>query len=138
MNTPPRVLIIDDNESDVELLKAALEELSQPATLAIAKNGAQAIEKLKAVVATPDLPRLVLLDLNMPAVSGHEVLAFIRSHPALNDVRVVILTTSMLPADRDRCIAGGANDYQVKPLRFADYLDLMRSLFACHVGANPG
>ncbi len=135
---PPRVMIVDDNESDVELLKVALEELSQPATLTIARNGAQAIEQITAVVDTPDHPRLVLLDLNMPAVSGHEVLAFIRSRAALRDVRVVILTTSMLPADRDRCIAGGADDYRVKPQRFSEYLQLMKSLFTAHVGAVDG
>ena len=133
MSIPPRVMIVDDNESDVELLKAALEDLDQPATLAIARNGAQAIAQIAACLVGHDHPRLVLLDLNMPAVSGHEVLAFIRSHAVLSDMRVVILTTSMLPADRVRCMVAGANDYRVKPQRFADYLVLIQSLFATHV-----
>lgn len=129
----PRMMIVDDNDSDVELVKIALEETGQPATLMIAMNGMEAIAQLTAGVGTSDHPRLVLLDLNMPGVSGHEVLGFIRSQAVFNDVHVVMLTSSMLPEDRARCMAAGANDYQVKPRRFAGYLELMHALFAQHV-----
>lgn len=129
----PRMMIVDDNDSDVELVKIALEEMGQPATLMIAMNGTDAIAQLTADRGTSNHPRLVLLDLNMPGVSGHEVLGFIRGHAVFNDVRVVMLTSSMLPEDRARCMATGANDYLVKPRRFVDYLDLMQVLFAQHV-----
>lgn len=127
------MMIVDDNDSDVELVKIALEEMGHPASLMIAMNGTEAIAQLQAALGTTNHPRLVLLDLNMPAVSGHEVLGFIRGQAVFNDVRVVMLTSSMLPEDHARCMAAGANDYHIKPRRFAGYLELMHALLAQHV-----
>ncbi len=74
------------------------------------------------------LPSLVLLDLKMPRATGFEILRWIRAHPALNHLPVVVLSGSELQDDIRHAYAEGANSYLVKPLGFDALVGLVRSL----------
>ena len=124
----PRILHVDDNEGDLELLEIAFKTHGFPVSLINALDGAQGIVLLEDAVRTDLLPDLVLLDLNIPRVHGTEVLRFIRQHERLRTIPTVILTSSDGGADRRRCQDLGVNDYVVKPYRMDDYAPLIERL----------
>jgi CheY-like chemotaxis protein len=119
-----RILLVDDNPADIELAMMAFQDDAFPAEVTPVDNGKDALDRLRAATAD-QLPDLILLDLNMPGVSGFEVLEFIRTQPRLKNTPVVVFTTSNAPADRTRCERAGATRYLVKPRR---YVDLVASL----------
>lgn len=82
------------------------------------------------------LPALILLDLKMPRATGFEVLKWIRSHPELGNLPVVVLSGSELQDDIRRAYSAGANSYLVKPLGFDALVDMVQSVNAVWVTAN--
>ena len=110
-----RVLCVDDNAIDAELVRRLMGRLDASVIVDRADDGDDAIARLEAAEAAGTLPQLVLLDLNMPRMDGHECLAVIRARRAWDAVPVVILTTSMRVSDRERAAGAGAADYLVKP-----------------------
>jgi CheY-like chemotaxis protein len=125
----PRILFIEDNPGDVLLVKTALEEIGRDAQLDTAEDGELAFGRLQALADDEDVrPDLILLDLNLPRVSGFELLEFIRSRPLLSRIPAVVLTTSNAPGDRARCEELGSTDYLVKPSHYEGYLAIARHL----------
>ena len=130
MSDARTILIVDDNASDIDLLQIALEESGVTADVQTAGDGRQAIAVLEqaergAGAARPDV---IVLDLNMPIMNGHELLARLQSDERLRRIPVVVLTTSDAPNDRNRCLGLGAREYLVKPRRFADFAPLVARL----------
>ena len=121
-----RILLIEDNPSDIELIRTAFEEATVDVDFIIFRDGDEAIAGVQrlATAGTP-VPDLAFLDLNLPRASGHEVLAAIRRQPALAAVPVLVFSTSNHPTDRSRCLAAGASDYLVKPPHFDELLALV-------------
>jgi CheY-like chemotaxis protein len=111
-------------------VRTAFEEAEIPADYTIFREGDAAIAGVRDMAAAGTVPHLVLLDLNLPRASGHQVLLALRALPAFATVPVVILSTSNHPADRNRCLAGGADDYRVKPPFFGELLVLVQELRA--------
>jgi CheY-like chemotaxis protein len=111
-----RVFIADDNQPDIDLVKMAFSEQGCEVPFDTAKNGEEVLRYLRALVADERAPRpsVLILDLNMPKVSGREVLAYVSTQPALRSIPVVILTTSDSPRDRLACMGMGAHSYIVK------------------------
>ncbi|WP_045234811.1 response regulator [Deinococcus pimensis] len=109
-----RVLIIDDHDLDVELTRHALHQVAPNAQVGHTNDPEKALHDLTADHAV--LPDLVLLDLNMPVLHGHDVLAALRAHPRTRHLRVVVCSTSDREADRQRSLTLGADAYLVKPL----------------------
>ncbi|HUR46471.1 MAG TPA: response regulator, partial [Candidatus Saccharimonadales bacterium] len=124
--TNPHLFIVDDCDDDVFILMRALRKNGVTHSVESAANGAQAIKYLEALVREQpaDLPVLVLLDLKMPMVDGHEVLAWIRSQPALRQLPVYVLSSSELQTDISRARELGAADYWCKPTALQDYRQL--------------
>ena len=89
---PIHILLIEDSEGDIILTQKALQSGKLHIKLDIVRDGEQAIEYLQAHQETP--PDLVLLDLNLPRVSGHEVLKFIKTTNIHKSIPVIVLTTS--------------------------------------------
>src|ERR1041385_4457938 len=96
-----RVLVIEDNETDVRLIKEALEKYAVRFELSVISDGQKALEHLKHIAESPT-PQLIILDLNMPKHDGIEVLVQYRMTVALFDVPIVVLTSSDSPSDRQR------------------------------------
>ena len=133
MNDPARqldLLLVEDNDDDVMLVREALAEAPRLRLVHVAPHGDAAIAWLRQQLAggPAALPHLVLLDLNMPRRNGFEVLADLQADPRLARVPVVVLTTSDRPEDIRRCRALGARDYLRKPDSFDALQELCRRL----------
>jgi CheY-like chemotaxis protein len=127
MPTIPRILIIDDNQLDAQLLREAFGEYGFDPAVVYAPLGAVGMEVLRHLDPA-QAPLLVILDLNMPAVSGQEVLESIRADARFRDVPVLVLTSSSFALDRERCEALGVVGFVQKPSTFADYRSVVERI----------
>jgi chemotaxis family two-component system response regulator Rcp1 len=111
-----RILLVEDLDSDAVLLREALRDSGLGDDLICVGDGQEALDLLHS---GGPLPQLVLLDLNLPGVSGREVLRDIRSNSRLQELPVVVLTTSISPGDVADAYRNHANAYVRKPNGFA-------------------
>ncbi len=126
MNMLHSVLLVEDNPNDVELTLSALKEAKLANEIVVTNDGEQALEYLMrrgryAGRTTPN-PAVILLDLKMPKIDGHEVLRRIRADPYLRLIPVVILTSSREEKDLYSSYDKGANSYVVKPVDFEEFI----------------
>ncbi len=121
---PLRVLLIDDSQADLTLLRFAFEVHGHHIELLTASTGDAAMDLLRAGTPTD----LIVLDLNMPGMTGFEVLHALKSHPAWQVIPVLILTTSDRDADIARSYAAQANAVMVKPAHLDDLQKLVDAL----------
>lgn len=129
---PSRILLVEDDPNDVELIQLALQRYNFVNQLDVVTDGEQALNYLHGQMDKPSiqpLPRLVLLDLKLPKVNGIEVLQAIRNHPRTRELIVVVMTSSAENQDLSTCYDLGVNSYIVKPLEFQQFVDI-----ACQVG----
>ena len=114
---PIEVLLIEDNPGDVRLLQEAFRELQANIHLRVARDGAEGIEAVEkeSVNKTRNSPELIMLDLNLPKISGHDVLARIKSNPHTRCIPVIVLTSSRAEIDVRRAYESHANAYLRKP-----------------------
>jgi chemotaxis family two-component system response regulator Rcp1 len=113
---PPRILLIEDNPADARLVRECLCEEIPSAELWLAKDGEEGLRILaEGAQSKRSLPDIVLLDLNMPRIDGHEVLREIKKNPELRSIPVIVLTSSGYEADVRRAYEMQASSYVVKP-----------------------
>jgi len=128
----PRILLVEDNELEIELATLAFAEHGYDNHVVVVRDGQEALDYLtrEGEHASPasHLPDLILLDLNMPRLGGHEVLARLKSHPNLRALPVVIFTTSDEERDRRLCEAHGADGYTRKPYDFDGFVSTVGQL----------
>lgn len=117
------ILLVDDDDVDVMNVQRAFEKSHITNPLHVAKNGLEALDKLRD--GSIGARRIVLLDLNMPRMNGLEFLRELRADPALQPTCVVVLTTS--DGERDKVDAYKLNvaGYLVKPVTFTKFVDVM-------------
>jgi CheY-like chemotaxis protein len=126
------ILLVEDNEDDVFLMKRALKEAGISNPLFVVEDGQQAVDYLSGIAQFADrerfpLPAIVFLDLKLPFKSGCEVLEWIRGQNVLRSLVVVVLTSSEEPGDLSRSYKLGANSYIVKPPTSEQLTDLAKS-----------
>lgn len=126
----PPILMVDDDEEDRLLLKDVFDELGYGHLIHFEENGEEAIRYLQECVEGKNLPCLVILDLNMPKLNGHQTLEYIKSQPQLKDITVIIYSTSLNPLERDECLALGAHSYVVKPATYNESVRIAREFYA--------
>ena len=119
--TPTRVLLVEDNPTDLELALLAFDRGGFGNPVDVVRDGAEALEYLfkegrYADRGPVEEPRLVLLDVKLPLVDGPEVLRRVKQDPRTRHLPVVMLTTSTEDIDMRRCYEHGANSYIVKPV----------------------
>ncbi|MCA9192807.1 MAG: response regulator [Planctomycetales bacterium] len=124
------ILLVDDDEGDALLAQLAIEQVDYPIQLSHVLDGVEAIAFLNRQspyldVQTPDL---ILLDLNMPRMGGHETLVAIKSDPRFATIPVVVMTTSNAARDISRSYDANANCYISKPMELSDFMDTIVSL----------
>ncbi len=146
MTSPPyEILLVEDNPDHAELVMRSLE--SHPLTNKIHHlvDGEAALDYLFRRGAFDDAeksprPHVVLLDLGLPKIPGLDVLKEIRSAPELDEMPVVVLTTSKAEVDVAEAYKFSANSYLVKPHDFASFTELMQDLGSYWLGWNhlPG
>jgi len=133
MTRPASILLVEDNPMDVELIIDAFKEARLRNKIQVAGNGKQALEFLFGQGNYVDrkqypLPDIVLLDLKMPGIDGHEVLRRIKSTDKLKRIPVIILTSSRDEGDRAMSYDNGANSYLVKPVSFEEFLNVVKQV----------
>ncbi|MCC6231085.1 MAG: response regulator [Verrucomicrobiales bacterium] len=120
------LLLVEDDEVDVLSLERALARLPAAFPIEVARHGEAALQWLRSE--GHPLPFLILLDINMPRMNGHEFLTELRRDPMLRTLPVAVLTTSPHESDRDRLYQLGIMAYLVKPTRTDEYVEMLRSL----------
>ena len=120
-NRAPVVLLVDDNEQNLELLEAYLEELR--CEIRKAKDGVEAIESVGQVA-----PDLILLDVMMPRMSGFQACKKLKSDAATKDIPIVMVTALSEVSDVEHAVDVGADDFLSKPVNRLELVPRVRSL----------
>ncbi len=120
---PMQIVLVEDNEGDVFLVRRALNRNAVPYELRLARNGEDALS-IVAENGAGIRPDIFILDLNLPRFSGGEVLTQIRANPSFKDTPVMVLTSSDSSRDRVRALELGADRYFCKPTELAAFMAL--------------
>ena len=127
---PVEILLVEDSPGDVQLTIEALRDAKVSTHLHVAQDGEEALAFLRHAEGFEEVPRpdLVLLDLNLPKKSGHEVLTEIKQDPDLRRIPVVILSTSDSEDDVLAAYDQNANCYVTKPVDLDRFWEVVRSI----------
>ena len=131
MNVAPiEILLVEDNPNDLELAMHAFRKQHFANTIAVARDGQEALDYLFGGNGRSPgaLPKVILLDLKLPRVDGLQVLRQIRAHPTLRHIPVVILTSSREERDVVEGYDLGVNSYIVKPVDFDQFVEAVQTL----------
>jgi CheY-like chemotaxis protein len=133
MNENQTILLVDDSENDLLLMRLAFEKAEFSGVLQEVHNGEEAIGYLKGDGPFGDrakfpLPAVVLMDLNMPRKNGFDVLTWVRAQAGLRRISIIIMSASMRPEDVERSFDLGANSFVVKPSTLDELIAMIRSL----------
>jgi CheY-like chemotaxis protein len=124
------ILLVEDNPADVCLTQEALKEADISHKLQVAEDGVAALEFLQREGANADAvrPDIILLDLNMPRMGGHELLARIKSDDGLKSIPVIVLSSSTAADDISKAYALNANCYARKPMNIDPFIDVIKGI----------
>lgn len=118
------ILLIEDNPMDVDLTRRAFVKRKLANPLEVARDGEEALTWIGKWDGGAQRPLVILLDLNLPKVSGLEVLRTLKSHPVYKTIPIVILTTSKEDKDLHEAYVNGVNSYIVKPVSFENFMNV--------------
>lgn len=119
---PAKILIVDDNEQNVELLQAYMEDI-EGTEISTATDGVQALHTVSE--ARPDL---ILLDVMMPNMSGFEVCKQLKDDPTTRDIPIIMVTALNESSDYERGMESGADDFLTRPFDRVEFMARVRSL----------
>ena len=127
---PSHFLLVDDDDDHAELVIQGMKRGRVCNTLDRVRDGVEAMDYLyqRGPYASKPRPDVVLLDLNMPRMGGHEVIEKVRGDPRLCFIPIVVLTTSDADGDRTRSYELHANSYLVKPINFQEFTKMAQEL----------
>ncbi len=121
-----RVLLLEDNPADAELARLAFAELVEPVDLMHFSNGQECVEKLRKLPSDEII--CLILDINIPNISGLDVLRMLRELPECKFLPVVVFSSSDLPEDVSASYDAGADAYLVKPAGFDAFCNALQRL----------
>lgn len=123
------ILLVEDSPSDVRLIREALRETAIEISMAVTKDGVEAMDYLHRSERGAEVrPDLILLDLNLPRKNGREVLAEVKSSAGLRQIPVLVMTSSHADQDIADAYSLNANCYITKPFDLNEYLDVVRAI----------
>jgi CheY-like chemotaxis protein len=133
------IVIVDDNPGDIDLLILAFEARHVPVQFTVLGSGPEAFYLMRTLVknSPAPLPSLLLLDLNMPAFNGFQLLGYIRTQPILAQLKVIMFSATDRQRDRDRAMELGASAYLTKPHDWDGYAAPVQSLCQA-IGLDSG
>ena len=124
---PAKIWVVDDDQDDLDTLQDLFEQAGLDQQVSFFQHSSQVLEHLCSKNKEA-LPALILSDLNMPVLSGLDLVQAVQKMNLLSQLDIIILTTSSSPSDKARCLMAGAKDYLIKPLRVQEYQELISSL----------
>ncbi len=129
---PLRLLLVEDNPDDVKFLHDAFFQVCPAGRIDVVEDGDKALEYLHRAIEGPAelRPDLVLLDLNLPRLDGHEVLERAKTDPLLKTVPVIVMSTARIASEVSKAYDRHANAVLTKPADFSGYPAIMASLVA--------
>ena len=125
MTKPVKIVVVDDNTADTDLLRIALNEQHEPYELQVLKTGDEALEFVREHRSgkhTPD-PCAIILDLHLPRYNGLAILQAVRQAPVLSHINVLVLSGSASPEEKQQIAAMGAI-YRQKPFTLEEFIKL--------------
>ena len=108
-----RILLVEDNPGTIDVMRQELEVLGYEVT--VAKNGIEAVE-----MAASLLPDLIVMDIVMPKMDGLQAASRIHQNPKTRTIPILAATAMALPGDKEKCLAGGCDDYIAKPFTYRE------------------
>jgi two-component system, chemotaxis family, response regulator Rcp1 len=128
--TPREILLVEDSDSDVRLIREAFREAAAPHHITVARDGEEALILLHSagLLGSAIRPDLILLDLNLPRKDGRQVLAELKQESIVKRIPVIVLTNSQSPRDIRACYDHRANCYIRKPLSFDEFIATVKSI----------
>ena len=116
----PRILIVEDNEMNRDMLSRRLERKGYSVTMAT--DGGAGVE-----MASAETPDLILMDMSLPVLDGWEATRRVKANPATQHIPVIALTAHAMTGDRDKAMAAGCDDYDTKPIDLARLLSKIQA-----------
>jgi two-component system cell cycle response regulator DivK len=117
----PRILVIEDNEANRDMLSRRLERRGFEVLLA--GDGRQGLAR-----ALADAPDLILMDMSLPVLDGWEATRILKGDPQTRSIPVIALTAHAMAGDREKALGAGCDDYDTKPLEFSRLLGKVQAL----------
>jgi CheY-like chemotaxis protein len=138
-----KILLVEDNRMDIELTLDAFSQARMKNNVEVVRNGQEAMDYLLGKGKYENrteypMPDIILLDLKMPGIDGHEVLRRVKSTPKIKRIPVIILTSSKEEGDLITSYDSGANSYLVKPVSFDGFLDVVKKFTDYWISLNIG
>lgn len=124
----PDIFYVEDDPDYAFVMEEALGEVNQSTRLAIIEDGINAIKQLEELAGERKKPKLILLDLNLPGLSGIDILKRIKEMPTMKHVPVILFSTSDNPKDVKASYEFGANAYVTKPDGYHNLMECIRSM----------
>jgi CheY-like chemotaxis protein len=142
VSSPLTILVVEDEPSDFELVELAFAKLKAACVIQWVHDGEEARQYLAGECQFKDrsrfpLPGLVIADLNMPRLTGHELLAWLKSQPSLATIPLIVMTSSNHRPDIERAYAAGAAGYFLKPTSFDDLIEVCGHIVGYWTSALP-
>jgi CheY-like chemotaxis protein len=110
-----QILVVDDDVEDHLILSEYFRDIGRAECVSYMENGQKALEFLTKIPEGAPLPKLIVLDLNMPIMNGSQTLIYLKQTLRFKNIPVIILSTSQNENERRKCLGFGAVDYVVKP-----------------------
>jgi CheY-like chemotaxis protein len=121
--TMPRILLVEDNEMNRDMLSRRLERKGYQVTMAV--DGQQAVD-----MALADLPSLILMDMSLPVLDGWEATRRLKSDDRTKHIPIIALTAHAMQGDEEKAKAAGCDDYDTKPVELARLLEKVQAQLA--------
>lgn len=131
--------MVEDNRADADLIRRVLLKNDPAMQIEVARDGEEALERLRAWDGQFPRPMIVLLDLKLPKISGLQILQTIKSDPHLRILPVIVLTSSSQSEDIHQAYALGANSYVVKAIDFDEFSSAINTIYRywCQLNVHP-
>ena len=120
MNSPKKILLVEDNEMNRDMLSRRLARKGFEVVIAV--DGAQAVE-----MAESETPALILMDMSLPVIDGWEATRRLKAQAVTKATPIIALTAHAMSGDREKCLAAGCDDYDTKPIEFKRLLEKIKA-----------
>ena len=127
----PRILIVEDNEMNRDMLSRRLERKGY--TISMAMDGGAGVEK-----AAAEIPDLILMDMSLPVLDGWEATRRVKANPLTKHIPVIALTAHAMTGDRDKAMEAGCDDYDTKPIDLTRLLSKIEAQLGKNKAAHGG